>query len=136
MSPLKLVMAAAVLGLSIAQAQPAPTLTLEQVLTEARANRQEIRAAAARADAAAQTPKVVGALPDPMLMGGLDHLPFSLMGANYSVQEADKGNFGSYKTATKQFYEEKDRQTKVKPAIYHTGPLSTTPVDISGRPSC
>lgn len=71
---------------SFAAAQPAPRLTIDQVLVEARSHRQEIRAAQARADAAAQIPKVVSALPDPMLMGGLDHLPFSLMGANYSVQ--------------------------------------------------
>jgi cobalt-zinc-cadmium efflux system outer membrane protein len=71
---------------SFAHAQPAPTLTLEQVLFEARAHRQEIQAAQSRAEAAAQTPKVVSALPEPMVMGGLDHLPFSLMGANYSVQ--------------------------------------------------
>lgn len=70
----------------LAQAQPRPTLALEQVIAEARAHREEIRAAAARAEAAAQSSRVVGALPDPMLMGGLDHLPFSLMGANYSVQ--------------------------------------------------
>ena len=71
---------------SSARAEPSPTLTLEFVLSEARTHRQEIRAAQLRADAAAQMPKVVGALSDPMLMGGLDHLPFSLMGANYSVQ--------------------------------------------------
>lgn len=71
---------------AFAQAQPAPSLTIAQVLVEARAHRQELLAARSRADAAAQTPKVVSALPDPMLMGGLDHLPLSFMGANYSVQ--------------------------------------------------
>jgi outer membrane protein TolC len=71
---------------SASQAQPAATLTLEQVLAEARTHRQEIRAARSRAEAASQTPRVVSALPEPMLMGGLDHLPISLMGANYSVQ--------------------------------------------------
>lgn len=55
-------------------------------------------------------------------------------GANYSVQESNKGDFSSYKTATRQFYEEKDKETQVKP-IYHQGPLMTTPVDISGRPT-
>jgi len=55
-------------------------------------------------------------------------------GANYSVQEENKGDFTSYKTQTRQFYEEKDKQTKVKP-IYNTGPLTTTPVDLSGRPT-
>lgn len=61
-------------------------LTAQQVLTEARAHRQEIAAARARSEAALETPKFIGALTDPMLMGGLDHVPFSLMGANYSVQ--------------------------------------------------
>ncbi|MBS1153061.1 MAG: hypothetical protein H6Q89_4759 [Myxococcaceae bacterium] len=66
-----------------AVAQP---LTVEQVLAEARANRQELKASRARAEAVAQTPKIVGALSDPMLMGGVDHLPFKLNGVNYSVQ--------------------------------------------------
>ena len=69
-----------------AHAQTHPTLTLDHVLSEARANRQELRAAHSRAEAAAQVPKLVGALPDPMLMGGIDHLPVSLMGADFSVQ--------------------------------------------------
>ena len=78
---------ALVLGLcGGAHAQARPTLTLDHVLSEARANRQELRAAHARAEAAAQVPKLVGALPDPMLMGGIDHLPVSLMGADFSVQ--------------------------------------------------
>lgn len=71
---------------ALAQAQPTPTLTLAQVLLEARTHRQEVRAAKLRAEAAMQVPKVVGALPEPMLMGGLDHLPFSLMGVDYSLQ--------------------------------------------------
>ena len=66
-----------------AVAQP---LTVGQVLAEARANRQELKASRARAEAVAQTPKIVGALSDPMLMGGVDHLPFKLNGVNYSVQ--------------------------------------------------
>jgi hypothetical protein len=53
-------------------------------------------------------------------------------GANYSVQEDNKGDFSGYKNTTKAFYEEKDKNTQVK-AIYETGPLSMTPCDISGR---
>jgi hypothetical protein len=53
-------------------------------------------------------------------------------GANYSVQEENKGDFQGYKNTTRAFYEEKDKNTKVK-AVYNTGPLSTTPMDISGR---
>jgi len=54
-------------------------------------------------------------------------------GANYSVQESNKGDFSSYKQKTREFYSETDKRTEVK-AIYHTGPLTTTPCDISGRP--
>jgi len=53
-------------------------------------------------------------------------------GANYSVQDDNKGDFSSYKTQTKNFYSVKDKQTAVK-AVYNTGPLSVTPCDISGR---
>lgn len=53
-------------------------------------------------------------------------------GANYSVQEEDKGNFSDYKNTTKSFYQEKDKNTSVK-VVYDTGPLSVTPCDISGR---
>jgi len=53
-------------------------------------------------------------------------------GANYSVQEDNKGDFSNYKNTTKSFYSEKDKETQVK-AVYHTGPLSVTPCDISGR---
>lgn len=71
------------LAARLAYAEP---LTIDQVLTEVRAHRQELQAARARAEAAAQTPKVVSALSEPMVMGGVEHLPFSLMGADYSVQ--------------------------------------------------
>jgi len=53
-------------------------------------------------------------------------------GADYSVQESNKGNFSSYKKATKSFYEETDKRTQVKPT-YTQGPLTVTPCDISGR---
>eukprot|EP01128_Nolandella_sp_AFSM9_P007351 TRINITY_DN39_c1_g1_i1.p1 TRINITY_DN39_c1_g1~~TRINITY_DN39_c1_g1_i1.p1 ORF type:complete len:520 (+),score=243.04 TRINITY_DN39_c1_g1_i1:73-1632(+) len=56
-------------------------------------------------------------------------------GANYSVQESDKGNFSNYKKTTKQFYSETEKQGDGKAVSYSDGPLSTTPVDISGRPT-
>ncbi len=65
-------------------ALPAP-LKPDDVLAFARTHRAEIVAARAKADAAAQTPKVVSALPDPMVMGSIDHLPFKLMGVSWSV---------------------------------------------------
>jgi hypothetical protein len=53
-------------------------------------------------------------------------------GADYSAQESNKGNFSSYKKATRDFYEETDKRTAVKPT-YSQGPLTVTPCDISGR---
>lgn len=54
-------------------------------------------------------------------------------GANYSVQESDKGNFSSYKKTTAQFYSETEKKGTVGAIVYQTGPLTTTPMDISGR---
>jgi len=56
-------------------------------------------------------------------------------GANYSVQEKDKGNFTNYKTQTKSFYEETEKRGNVKIAYDENRPLSLTPCDISGRPT-
>ncbi len=53
-------------------------------------------------------------------------------GANYSVQEENKGNFGDYKKVTHQFYQQKDKETALKKVVYAEGPLTTTPCDISG----
>jgi len=55
-------------------------------------------------------------------------------GANYSVQEQNKGDFGSYKKTTKGYYSEKEKGGNVK-IVYSENPLSLTPMDISGRPS-
>jgi len=55
-------------------------------------------------------------------------------GANYSVQEEQKGDFSSYKNKTKEFYAETEKKGKVD-IVYDQGPLMTTPVDISGRAS-
>src|SRR5262245_8890998 len=69
-----------------AQADGAPSslpspLTLEYVQRFARAHRAEIRAARARARAAAERKEVVSALEDPTVSPSLDHLPFMLHGA-------------------------------------------------------
>src|SRR5687767_12636935 len=63
---------------------PSP-LRLGDVIRIAGTNRAEVEAAKARADAAYQRIGVVGALEDPMLSPSLDHLPFMLMGADWSV---------------------------------------------------
>jgi cobalt-zinc-cadmium efflux system outer membrane protein len=63
---------------------PAP-LKPDDVLVWARDHRAEIVAAQAKASAATQVPKVVSALPDPMVMASIDHLPFRLEGVNWSV---------------------------------------------------
>jgi len=54
-------------------------------------------------------------------------------GANYSVQDTNKGDFGSYKKTTSEFYQKKDGETQLKKVVYNAGPLSVTPCDISGR---
>jgi cobalt-zinc-cadmium efflux system outer membrane protein len=63
---------------------PSP-LRAEDVVTWAKTHRAEIAAARAKSAALAETPKVVSALPDPMVMVSLDHLPFKLMGADASL---------------------------------------------------
>jgi hypothetical protein len=54
-------------------------------------------------------------------------------GADYSVQESNKGNFSSYKKTTRDFYEETDKRTAIKSLVYEKGPLAVTPCDITGR---
>jgi len=64
----------------------------------------------------------------------LDQKLLSAGGANYSVQESDKGDFSGYKQTTKDFYTEKDKQTKLTELKYDKGPLAReTPMDIGGR---
>ena len=68
----------------IARAQDAPIaserpLELSDVIREARANRGEIAAARARAEALAERPAIVGALEDPMISPSVDHYPFRMM---------------------------------------------------------
>jgi len=64
----------------------------------------------------------------------LDQKLLAAGGANYSVQESDKGDFSGYKQTTKDFYSEKDKNTKLTDVLYDKGPLSReTPIDIGGR---
>ncbi len=74
-------------GTAVAQGEaPLPSpLRLGDVIRIAGGNRAEVEAAKARADAAYQRIGVVGALEDPMLSPSIDHLPFMLMGADWSV---------------------------------------------------
>lgn len=88
-----------------AHAQPSSSpyapgsLRLDDVIREARTRRREIVAATARAHAASAVPDRVSALPDPMVMASLDHLPPMLDGANYSFMVEQQfplsGNLGA-----------------------------------------
>ncbi|MGZ5969502.1 MAG: TolC family protein [Polyangiales bacterium] len=74
-------------GLARAEASsplPAP-LRADQVVAFAKEHRSEIVASRAKASALAETPKVVSALPDPMVMVSVDHLPFSFMGVDATI---------------------------------------------------
>jgi outer membrane protein TolC len=63
----------------------ADPLRLPDVLRYARAHRAEIQAAQARARAAAARPDAVSGMEDPVVFPALNHLPFDLKGANYSL---------------------------------------------------
>ena len=63
---------------------PSP-LGLVDVIRIAGERRDEIQAARARTRAGEARPAIVSALPDPMLSPSLDHLPFMLNGADFSV---------------------------------------------------
>lgn len=71
-------------GAQSKEALPSP-LRPDDVVTWAKTHRAELTAAKAKASALTETPKVVSALPDPMLMVSMDHLPFKLMGADASL---------------------------------------------------
>lgn len=64
---------------------PRRPLRLADVLELARRNRAEIAVARARARAAAERPAIVSGLEDPMISPSLDHLPFALHGADFSL---------------------------------------------------
>jgi len=75
-------------GAARADELPSP-LKPDAVLKYAAEHRAEITAAKARATAAAEVPKQVRALPDPMVMVSIDHLPVKLDGisASFVVQQ-------------------------------------------------
>jgi outer membrane protein TolC len=72
-----------------ATAQSSPPLpspvSLADVIRIAGERRDEIQAARARMSAGEARPTIVSALTDPMISPSLDHLPFMLNGADYSV---------------------------------------------------
>jgi outer membrane protein TolC len=66
--------------------QPLPSpLTLGDVIRIAGERRDEIQAAQARIRAGEARPAIVSALADPMISPSLDHKPFTMSGADYSV---------------------------------------------------
>ena len=66
--------------------QPLPSpLTLGDVIRIAGERRDEIQAARARIRAGEARPTIVSALADPMISPSLDHKPFTMSGADYSV---------------------------------------------------
>jgi outer membrane protein TolC len=65
-------------------ALPSP-LSLSDVIRIAGERRDEIQAARARTTAGEARPIIVSALSDPMISPSLDHLPFMMNGADYSV---------------------------------------------------
>ncbi len=65
-------------------ALPSP-LRPDDVVVWAKTHRAELTAATAKTNALNEAPKVVSALPDPMVMVSLDHLPFKMMGADASL---------------------------------------------------
>ena len=67
-------------------AKPLPSpLAIRDVVRIAGERRDEIQAARARTRAGEARPAIVSALSDPMLSPSLDHLPFMLNGADFSV---------------------------------------------------
>jgi outer membrane protein TolC len=60
-------------------------LDVPAVVRLARERRAEVLAARYRAAAASERPKIVSALPDPMLMVSMDHLPIPIMGIDGSI---------------------------------------------------
>jgi outer membrane protein, heavy metal efflux system len=73
-------------GAAAAQAPPLPSpLTLADVLRLSSERRDEMAAARARVRAGEARPAIVSALPDPMLSPALDHAPFGMLGADFSV---------------------------------------------------
>jgi outer membrane protein TolC len=80
------ILALAPLQASAQAAPPLPSpLTLSDVVQLAIERRDEIEAARARTRAGEARPAIVSSLDDPMVSPSLDHKPFMMSGANYSV---------------------------------------------------
>ena len=83
---LLVVMATASPSTSTAQDATLPSpLSLADAIRIAGERRDEIQAAGARTTASEARPTIVSALSDPMLSPSLDHVPFMLNGADYSI---------------------------------------------------
>jgi outer membrane protein TolC len=82
--PFVLLLAGAIAPDAAGQPLPSP-LRLADAIRLAGERRDEIHAARARVRAGEARPAIVSALADPMLSPSLDHLPFSLEGADFSV---------------------------------------------------
>ena len=76
--------AAATAAAQTSQPLPSP-FSLADVIRIASERRDEIQAARARTQAAEARPVIVSALQDPMISPSLDHLPFMMNGADFSV---------------------------------------------------
>lgn len=76
---------------------PSP-LRPADVVRYAKDRRAEVSASKWRAYAARQRPAVVSALPDPMVMGAIDHLPFSFKGADLSLSVQQEFPFSRVRT--------------------------------------
>lgn len=84
----RLILTCALGALPLVEAVGAP-LTLADVAGAARANRAEIVAARARAEALAQRPAIVSALEDPMISPSIDHYPFETMEDEQNARRYD-----------------------------------------------
>lgn len=78
----------------VAHAEPAGTLSLGEVVQQAREQRQDIAAARARASAAQARPAIVSALEDPMLTPAIDHYPFDAMEDSTAMTDTPAGEDG------------------------------------------
>ena len=68
-----------------ATAAPAPPLSLPDAIRIASERRDEIQAARARVRAGEARPIIASALEDPMISPSLDHVPFMMSGADWSL---------------------------------------------------
>jgi hypothetical protein len=59
-------------------------------------------------------------------------------GADYGTGQGGgtrgQQNFGGIKAQSKTNYQEKEKETNIGPVVFQKGPLTTTPIDLKGRP--